>query len=532
MEPSLPEQNIQTTAARTQEHAPIRLVVALKHRNPDALEKLFWSVSDPTSADYGKYLSLGELSALVGPDAAVFDKLAGWAKGCGGESVSVKQLTPGGEYVEITATAGAAERLLNCRMVSYATRPGCENGAYYLPEELARAVDFVGGAGVPRPRRARSMESGVLRSGMAGMTPAILRTMYNIGADVVASNTTTQSTAQFYTGQGENNYSPSDLTAFNAQFSPSSSDPSSIKSVGPNDPAHPGKEGTLDMQYLTSMGRGAQTWWWNVPGKDADFTDWVVAVLSTASPPLVHSVSYDDFEETLSLEFMRRGNEEFQKAGVRGLSLLFASGDFGTGCNSSSLPAKFAPEWPPSSPYVTSVGGTSHTPSSNTRSDSAQTEVAWSKGGGGFAYTAPQPAYQAKAVAAYLLTAKGKLPPQSLYNSSNRGFPDVAAFATDYNIVYESSVTTVSGTSASTPTWAGVVTLLNDLRLKAGKPPLGFLNQFLYQHADAMGDIVDGRNDFEACFTGNGFPATKGWDAATGLGVPDYAALAKAVMQV
>jgi tripeptidyl-peptidase-1 len=104
----------------------------------------------------------------------------------------------------------------------------------------------------------------------------------------------------------------------------------------------------------------------------------------------------------------------------------------------------------------------------------AATELAWGKGGGGFAYTAPRPPYQAAAaaVAAYLATAKG-LPSTSsgLYNSSNLGFPDVSAFATEFTIVYTGETTGVSGTSASTPVWAGVVTLLNELRRKAGKPP-------------------------------------------------------------
>jgi len=103
---------------------------------------------------------------------------------------------------------------------------------------------------------------------------------------------------------------------------------------------------------------------------------------------------------------LQRGNEEFMKAGVRGLSILFASGDYGTGCNASSLPAKFAPEWPPSSPYVTAVGGTTgapaSSPSSSSSSSSAHTvttgskEVAWGKGGGGFAFTAPRPSYQVR----------------------------------------------------------------------------------------------------------------------------------------
>jgi len=39
----------------------------------------------------------------------------------------------------------------------------------------------------------------------------------------------------------------------------------------------------------------------------------------------------------------------------------------------------------------------------------------------------------------------------------------------------------LDGTSASAPIFAGVVTLLNDARLNAGKSPLGFLNPMLYK---------------------------------------------------
>eukprot|EP00966_Prymnesium_polylepis_P250487 5792662-Prymnesium_polylepis.2 len=45
------------------------------------------------------------------------------------------------------------------------------------------------------------------------------------------------------------------------------------------------------------------------------------------------------------------------KAGARGISLLYASGDEGANCKSG----KFVPEGPGSSPYVTAVGGTTPT---------------------------------------------------------------------------------------------------------------------------------------------------------------------------
>lgn len=57
---------------------------------------------------------------------------------------------------------------------------------------------------------------------------------------------------------------------------------------------------------------------------------------------------------------------------------------------------------------------------------------------------------------------------------------------------------------------AGMVSLLNDARLAAGRPPMGFLNPFLYQNAAAFLDIVHGGNV--------GFDATVGYDPASGLG--------------
>ena len=59
-------------------------------------------------------------------------------------------------------------------------------------------------------------------------------------------------------------------------------------------------------------------------------------------------------EGSWSLAAAKRLNVEFQKAGARGISLLYASGDEGANCKGG----KFVPEGPASSPYVTAVGGT------------------------------------------------------------------------------------------------------------------------------------------------------------------------------
>ena len=53
-----------------------------------------------------------------------------------------------------------------------------------------------------------------------------------------------------------------------------------------------------------------------------------------------------------------------------------------------------------------------------------------------------------------------------------------------------------NGTSAATPTFAAIVSLLNDARLRDNRPSLGFLNPLLYSKnvSAALNDITEGRN--------------------------------------
>jgi len=71
------------------------------------------------------------------------------------------------------------------------------------------------------------------------------------------------------------------------------------------------------------------------------------------------------------------------------------------------------------------------------------------------------------------------------------------------------------------------VALLNDYRVASGKPPLGFLNPWLYGKGFAgLNDITQGTNP--GCDT-DGFSAGKGWDPVTGLGTPNFSELKKLV---
>ena len=147
------------------------------------------------------------------------------------------------------------------------------------------------------------------------------------------------------------------------------------------------------------------------------------------------------------------------------------------------------------------------------------------------------PAYQQDAVAKYLANdtamqfAGGK---GTLFNAGGRGYPDISALAHKFYIVMHNSTGSVDGTSAASPTIAGLVGLINTRRIAAGKPVVGFFNPALYQIHSATGgeafnDITEGNNACteEGCWCKTGFAAAPGWDASTGLGTPNVGIIIK-----
>ena len=186
------------------------------------------------------------------------------------------------------------------------------------------------------------------------------------------------------------------------------------------------------------------------------------------------------------------------------MSILFASGDSGVGCQNSNA-TLFQPTFPSNCPWVTSVGGTM----------GSAPEVAWDGSSGGFSNYYPAPSYQASAVDDFLSAhaasanfnaTKGK------YNPVGRGFPDIAAKADNYRI-WEGAVASIWGTSASTPVFASIVALINDRLSVQGRPPMGFLNPWLYSTGKgAFTDITAGNNSIECNGETAGFQAIEGWD--------------------
>lgn len=277
---------------------------------------------------------------------------------------------------------------------------------------------------------------------------------------------------------------------------------------------------------------------------------------STVANDTSNAYDYSDCEAYMSTQrqvcmydsgsVVDRINAEFLKAASRGVTLLAATGDggshfsfgafstndaMGQALNAASC-AYALPTFPAESPYVLGVGGEQWNRDDGTVTPEAP--IYWAAGGAGFSRRFEMPDYQRDAVDAYLTSPSTTLPPASSFDPTMRAYPDVVALALGIPLIVNGTQYTTGGTSASAPSFAGVVSLLNAIRLRGALPPLGFLNPRLYAAAGSWGgaesmfyDITYGNSSCggDGYNCGNGFVATCGWDAVTGWGSPRWEGL-------
>nr|KAF6468369.1 tripeptidyl peptidase 1 [Rousettus aegyptiacus] len=513
------------------------LTFALRQQNLERLSKLVQAVSDPRSPRYGKYLTLEDVAELVRPSPLTLRTVQKWLLAAGAwncHSVTTQ------DFLTCWMSVRQAELLLSGaefhRYVGGPTKTHVVRSPrpYQLPKALAPHVDFVGGLHRFPPtsslrQRPEPQVAGTIGLHL-GVTPSVIRERYNLTAQDVGSGTTnnSQACAQFL----EQYFHDSDLAEFMRLFGGNFAHQESVaRVVGQQGRGRAGIEASLDVQYLMSAGANISTWVYSSPGRHESqepFLQWLLLLSNESALPPVHTVSYGDDEDSLSSTYIQRVNTEFMKAAARGLTLLFASGDSGAGCWSTSGRHQFRPSFPASSPYVTTVGGTSFQNPFRVTS-----EIVDYISGGGFSNVFPRPSYQEEAVTQFL-SSSPHLPPSSYFNASGRAYPDVAALSDGYWVVSNHvPIPWVSGTSASTPVFGGLLSLINEHRILSGHPPLGFLNPRLYQQRGAgLFDVTRGCH--ESCLNeevqGQGFCSGPGWDPVTGWGTPNFPALLKTLI--
>lgn len=198
---------------------------------------------------------------------------------------------------------------------------------------------------------------------------------------------------------------------------------------------------------------------------------------------------------------------------VEHMRVFIASGD--CGAFSDGVYRDLSVSFPASDPWATSVGGTMLSVDGNSNRAS---EVVWSDAsnlgrcknqwgsGGGNSRDFSRPGWQ---------QASGV---NNQYSTGHRQIPDISAVAYALAVYFDGQWGAVGGTSAAAPIWAAGMALVNQgLIARIGKFTAS--PQLFYVVAQGAGglrpyyDVTRGNNLY--------YPATPGWDFATGLGTPN-----------
>ena len=423
-------------------------------------------------------------------------------------------------------------------------------GAASIPPQIMDQIDFVEGLGeFPMPRERVKMRKNHT-SYQDFAAPQSLASLYNYSVDHFEQgpNMTVQAPAEF---QSDAAFSYDDLHKFWQGVGLAAN--GVCKIIGPFDDSYADGEATLDIQWLMATGFGATNWYYTTTGWMYSYAQQINSMddipnVMTMSWGWSESQQCDQTDPQVcnhlgidSAQYVARVNTEFQKFGVRGMSLFASSGDSGangrsdSGCSDDTFHATF----PGASPWLTSVGATEITPGSakygfkdvpicdsdhptdgqfhcvvtaEERAVSIGTSSFTS--GGGFSNVTAQPSYQKTAIAAYL--KDHVQPPASMFNASGRGYPDVAALGNNMLILLNGEWQGAGGTSASCPAWGGIMGRLINIALESDGKPLGFLNPLLYQlwakDKSTFNDVTAGDNfcTEDGCDGCKGFNATKG----------------------
>jgi uncharacterized protein (TIGR03437 family) len=506
------------------------------------LDQLLADQQNPSSPRFRQWLTPEEFGSRFGLSTSDHSKIAAWLRS---EGFTVNELARGRNWVAFSGTAGRVSKALHTSIHRFEVSGKmhyANAAAPAIPEALADVVDgFLGLDDFvlqPMAKQAPYFNSGTNHY----LVPEDYATIYNI-APLYRSGL--DGTGVSIAVVGASDVLLTDLQAFKKRYNLPANDPKMVNYSG-LDPGFNGAqlEGNLDLEWASAIAPKATIYY--VYGQ-SPFAAVISAVNANYAP--IISISYGGCEVDYSQSYYR---SVAQQGNAQGITILAASGDSGgAGCDSQGV-YPFAEhgqmvDFPAVMPEVTGVGGTQF--AEGTGNYWASTNTA--NFGSALSYI-PEKVWNESATGGLLASGGGNSQFYSRPAWQNapgvpadnaRHVPDVslsAAAHDGYEVTYFGATTAVSGTSASAPSMAGIVALLNQYQIAnkfQTKPGLGNINPQLYRLAQSapavFHDIVDGDNIVRCgqasidCATGTlGYAAGPGYDMATGLGSIDVNSVA------
>jgi subtilase family serine protease len=594
--------------------------VYLAGRDQAGLTAYARAVSQPGNARYGHYLSYAQVNARFGPTSAQIAAVRSWLTGAGLTVTSVNDSVDG--YVAVTGSVSAAAKAFN---VTFGSFRGPDKRTDRAPEQAATAPSSVASAvltvtgldtathqmkpgdTLPPPgpnywvagpcsqyyaQKIATNEPTAYGKHQpwnnCGYTPNQVRSAYGVNSsgmtgkgqtvaiiDAYASPTMLSDANQFAKAVGDQPFRPGQYQ----QYLPSTFTDTAADQC--DAPGWYGEE-SLDVEQVHGEAPDANVRF--VAGASCTDADLLTALTYIVEHHLASIVSNSWGEPAEYATLTSAYDQVFKIGAIEGIGFLFSSGDSGYEDPGEDPASDYIQvDYPPSSPWVTSVGGTSLAVG---RSNNYEFETSWGtmqdplapngkswaatppgpypadydgSGGGGVSTTYTQPFYQRGVVPASLAT---HLPDGSVSSTPMRVEPDVATLADPSTGVlvgqttlqpdgktYAFALSRIGGTSVACPVFAGIEA---DAQ-QAAHHDLGFANPAIYQrygtaayhdvtdHPLGPGHLAQVRNNYTDPYTKTGpiltylrtlgingegaaaLPAVAGYDDSTGVGSPrDY----------
>jgi kumamolisin len=357
----------------------------------------------------------------------------------------------------------------------------------------------------------------------APLTPQQIATLYQFPAGSGAGQTI--GIYEMETGDGPAGYTASDLAQTIAAFGGGLKvpQPVDVSVDGVTNSGTSDGETGLDITVASAIAQGAELAVYFTGGTTQSILHALQRMIHPGAgdpQPSIISISYgfgpdDAAAGAFSATEYTELDQLFQDAANLAITVFVSSGDSGAFIESTTAAQA---SYPATEPWVVACGGTTVGDISGT----SFAEYAWNNGGkggasgGGISARYPVPSYQSGA----------GVPVSVATQQAGRGIPDISANANEdsgYVQFINGRSGPVGGTSAVAPLYAGLLAIIN---AELGKPA-GFINPTLYSLAGgAFRDIVSPPGPADNSYNGvTGYPVVKGWDAVTGLGSVNGAAL-------
>ena len=457
----------------------------------------------------GRTVSPAEYAAEFGPDLAQVNAAIAQLRESGFEP----SWEPGSQLIAVDGPAPSAAALLGVEIDSYRQPDGstfyAALAAPRLSGPLAAVVSDVAGLDSYRRLRGHAVKPG-------GLTATDLMDFYNITALRKKNLDGTGQTIVFPEIEQLPQSNLTDLTKFAAEFGlPPFSQVLTVKQDPKwGKPEAPIGEIVLDLEIAHEIAPNAKLVVYLTAPTFA-FHNRAFSQLVTDHLGSIISESLGSCEPDTSAGARDVYTAIQDRALALGMSHFVSSGD--SGAFTCGVDQEAAGSFPSTLPTLTAVGGTSVFES---KEGLYFKEYAWGSpldetgGGGGASQFYAAPDYQ-----------------KNVSQSIARGLrqvPDVSADAdpmTGFHIIFGGREGQAGGTSAAAPLWAATIALINQDLKKKGLREVGFANPAIYWMGDNLAKLNP--KPFHDVTVGNnlGFPATTGWDFATGWGSMDATAL-------